>query len=70
MIFKGMKDLKSSRPDFETEGLAFGAGAMSETSQIHKPQQKRQTIFIKLHPKASAPRHGAGVVRQPKFHER
>jgi len=62
-----MKDNHSSNSDFESEGLAFGAGAMSETSQIHKSQQKRPTIFIKLHPKASAPRHGAGVKQQSKF---
>jgi len=62
-----MKDFKSSRPDFESEGLAYGAGALSETSQIHKPQQKRQTIFIKLHPKASAPRHSDVAKQQSKF---
>jgi hypothetical protein len=38
------------------EGLAYGAGAMSETSQISQSKQKRQTVFIKLHPKPNAPR--------------
>jgi hypothetical protein len=62
-----MKDFKSSRPDFETEGLAFGAGAMSETSQMNAPKEKPKTIFIKLHPKASAPRHSA-VAKQYQRH--
>jgi hypothetical protein len=48
-----MKDFKSSKPNFETEALAFGAGAMSESSRMNKPKQKRETIFIKLHPKPS-----------------
>jgi hypothetical protein len=56
-----MKDNHSSKADFESEGLAFGAGAMSETSQMNATKQKRKTIFIKLHPKPSAPRHGAAV---------
>jgi hypothetical protein len=64
-----MKHLSSpqSKSDFEAEGLAFGAGAMSETSSMNAPKQKRKTIFIKLHPKPSAPRSLAVMRRQAKF---
>jgi hypothetical protein len=62
-----MKDFNSSKPDFDSEGLAFGAGAMSETAQMNAQKQKRKTVFIKLHPKPSAPRHGAGVKQPSKF---
>jgi hypothetical protein len=62
-----MKDHNSSKTDFESEGLAFGAGVMSESSRMNKPKQKRETIFIKLHPKPAAPRHGVGMKQQSKF---
>ncbi len=32
-----MRDDNSSAPDSESEGLGFGAGAMSETAQIKQP---------------------------------
>lgn len=62
-----MKDHSSSKSDFESEGLAFGAGAMSETTQINSSKSKRKTIYIKLHPKPSAPRSSVVVKRQSKF---
>jgi len=65
-----MKDHDSSKPDSELEGLAYGAGAMSETSQISEPKQKRQTVFIKLHPKPNAPRNPVMMKQQSKFRGR
>jgi hypothetical protein len=62
-----MKDHNSSERDSEMEGLAYGAGAMSETAQISEPKQKRQTVFIKLHPKPNAPKNAGVNTMRPKF---
>jgi len=58
-----MKDNNPSNPNSELEALGFGAGAMSETSQLSQPKPKRKTIFIKLHPKPYAPRNSAVMIR-------
>jgi hypothetical protein len=58
-----MKVHNSSKPDSEIEALGFGAGAMSETAQISRPEPKRKTIFIKLYPKPNAPRSSSVVIR-------
>ena len=61
--FINMKDNDSSTTDSDLEALGFGAGAMSETSQMSQSKPKRKTIFIKLHPKPYAPRNSAVSIR-------
>jgi hypothetical protein len=59
-----MKDHQSLAPKPETEGLAFGAGAISEALEGNRPKQKRQTIHIKLPRKPAAPRSSAVTKHQ------
>jgi hypothetical protein len=65
-----MKDHNSSMLGWERRELAYGAGAMSETSGFSEPKPNRKTIFIKLHPKPNAPRSSVMVKQPSKFRTR
>jgi hypothetical protein len=54
-----MKGHRSAELNLEAKGLAFGAGAISESPELNHP--KRKTIHIKLPRKPAAPRSSAVV---------